>query len=452
MRSNLPQVLLLIITAAVSGPSTLAALPEPPNQRLPWRAPSSTSGTGLPDSYLEAARVLFDAGLADPRGGVYRAVRFSEYNRIPAVEFPPLRGWVFQAQEGSPHRTLVVDWNGLVHLNAVILEDPADLDTDIQGLITLLESEADRYKRRFTKFPALAQRSPLLSGDLASSEHPMIDQVSHPEQVILMLLRWNQPELASKVWAAAKDLPSAPSQSSTRSLANRWLVASYLRLVNEFQSGSDEEALEIAESLTSWHARVRDWLPAEDTKFLTPLPLLLADSKRRVFLGKTNPSNIDDTSSSLIRQLEEVRAGKFMYPGSLQYATEPLYARLRKAGDRVVDGLIDAWEHDTRLTRTLVPRTDTHPGSRGRTNSSLGYPGRPGPSQSLDSSRTARLVASIFAEHPYFGACGTQLCDASRRPCNPGTVVACCIFSHHTIGFGATTQRQFGPRFSLPSR
>jgi len=344
--------ILVLLQFASSTAPVRAALPEPPSQHLPWQEPS-IADTGIPASFLQAAHRLFAAGLADPRGGEYRTVRFAVNHPTTAFELPPSRGWVFKTPEGSAYRNLVVDWGGQVHLNAELLEDPADLDSDIQVLISMLESEVNRYRSRNTAFQSLVQRSPLLLGDLAQSEHPMKSQVLDPGQVILMLLRFNRTDLASQVWATNKNLPSAHSRSSMESLTLRWLVAIYWRLAEQFQSGRNEEALAIAESLTSWHSRVRDWLPAEDMQFLTPLPLLLADAKRRVSLvGRPNTLSVDD-NRSLIRQLEDVRAGKAMFPGPLFYAIEPTYVKLRRAGDRIVDDLIDAWEHDTRLTRTF---------------------------------------------------------------------------------------------------
>jgi hypothetical protein len=54
-----------------------AALPVPPNQRAPWKPPATTA---MPDYVVKVADQLFNAGFADPRGGVYRKVEISNHH------------------------------------------------------------------------------------------------------------------------------------------------------------------------------------------------------------------------------------------------------------------------------------------------------------------------------------------------------------------------------------
>jgi hypothetical protein len=50
-----------------------ALLPRPPRQDEPWALPES----GLSEAAIDAARVLFEQGLADPRGCAYREVELA---------------------------------------------------------------------------------------------------------------------------------------------------------------------------------------------------------------------------------------------------------------------------------------------------------------------------------------------------------------------------------------
>ena len=59
--------------ARTSPPFAGEKFPDPPQQKEPWTPPK----TKLPKVLLGATSALFDAGLADPRGGEYCQVKVS---------------------------------------------------------------------------------------------------------------------------------------------------------------------------------------------------------------------------------------------------------------------------------------------------------------------------------------------------------------------------------------
>src|SRR5579859_35119 len=94
---------LVLAFALLAAGDGRAALPEPPKQHQTWQPPSTTSA---PDFLVKIARVLFDAGLGDPRGGVYREVEIFDLNNGKATV--QTHAWLFLGD-------FAVCWNGLVY-------------------------------------------------------------------------------------------------------------------------------------------------------------------------------------------------------------------------------------------------------------------------------------------------------------------------------------------------
>src|ERR1700749_402466 len=59
---------------SIGGSYTGDSLPEPPIQRRPWAPPRWKVFPGS-EELIETARVLFENGMADPRGGEYRRIK-----------------------------------------------------------------------------------------------------------------------------------------------------------------------------------------------------------------------------------------------------------------------------------------------------------------------------------------------------------------------------------------
>src|SRR4051794_11952260 len=81
-----------------SPPFTGAALPEPPRQKQPWTPPKTT----LPKALLSATSALFEAGLADPRGGAYRVIDVGTGSCWSGdAGVVRTHGWVLPSREGE---------------------------------------------------------------------------------------------------------------------------------------------------------------------------------------------------------------------------------------------------------------------------------------------------------------------------------------------------------------
>jgi hypothetical protein len=84
-----------------------AALPETPHQRDPWMPPAVD---GIPGYVITTSATLFDAGLADPRGGAYHEIEIAlptEYSQEPYVL--ATHAWVFENPKDK--------WSGRVDSN-----------------------------------------------------------------------------------------------------------------------------------------------------------------------------------------------------------------------------------------------------------------------------------------------------------------------------------------------
>lgn len=342
-----------------------AALPEPPKQRESWTPPSTTA---IPDFVVKVTAELFQAGLADPRGGVYRNVEIfgSGKNTIQT------HAWVFPGE-------FAVCWNGLVY-RVKSVGAPANLEQDVQ---TILSAKPWSARSRFP-FPAPGDSDysnapfwsdPRLSGTVAPAP-------------IALLFRLGRADLAEKLWVA----PEAPTIAG-RALGayeneeglwrvtafTAWFATAYWRLVGAFGGGNDREAADVGESILEWRSRVPEsWrvlngeVPKRvpDISFLNPVPELAADARRR--LSELERETLDLSAlaadkarsaeffrrpgavrvTELIEILQDVK-GANLTPGPLIFMFDPDYELLNREGDAAVDALIDAYENDRRLTRTF---------------------------------------------------------------------------------------------------
>jgi hypothetical protein len=113
-----------------SPPFTGKALPEPPQQKEPWTPPKTT----LPESVVTATRALFDAGLADPRGGEYRVIEVGTGSCWSGdARTVRTHGWVFPAEKAQKQR-FAVGWNGLVY-PVVSVGREANLRADLRAVL-----------------------------------------------------------------------------------------------------------------------------------------------------------------------------------------------------------------------------------------------------------------------------------------------------------------------------
>ncbi len=320
---------------------------------------------------MKVTTLLFDAGLADPRGGQYREIELNAPT-ANSDDHVQTHGWVF-------HDQYAVCWNGSVY-RVFTVGPMVDLDRDVR-----MVAGAQPWSGLIRVW---TERPPARVSFWFQMEGPgTLAPVS-----IALLLRLGRPHLARLLWQApeSNDVFGAPGRRDEDSLQllgtalEAWFGTAYWRLIEARSREDDQEAVDIAESLTLWEKRVLEsWKPigesnqrqASGISGLTPVPLFLADSQRRLrepARAKINPRSLAENGghsgrdssalvkkpqaeriADLIERLEDVRGYKITIPGQLVYSFDPICELLTKEGKAAVEPLLDAYEHDERLTRTV---------------------------------------------------------------------------------------------------
>jgi hypothetical protein len=340
-------------------------IPEPPGQGQPWTAPP----TKLPRFLVNATGLLFEQGVADPRGCEYRQVE------VGIGSIAKARGFVLPARADTPGR-FVIGWDGLVY-PALTIGDPADLDRDIVELADHLKrSRGARDPNRFDRggswgFPRQGQ-----------DYHGIAGVEDHSPIKLCLLLRLGRADLAEVLFAAgttwtpgtrARDLTDY--QISYLSLAVDWAGSAFGRLIGAHIRGDDVIALDTARRL----ARFRDLAsaradamgflrgdgpnrgdlgPSPRFPFLNQFDDLLRDHERRARIPARGaiPRKGGDPSArvaALIRDLDQINEQQMMSPGAASPGSSPLVKDLIAEGDPAVAPLLEVLESDDRLTRSV---------------------------------------------------------------------------------------------------
>jgi len=323
-----------------------AALPDPPRQHAPWQA---VPALGIPQYVPELVPMLFDAGLADPRGGEYREIDL----RIRRGESRTVttHGWYFP-------QGFAVCWDGLAH-PVVRVGGNADLWQDVAGARVAFYREA------------------------AIAAPPDAELVG-----VALLLRLGEPELARRLFVKLSDalLRQFPSFEHDRQLSQSewfttagvsWLSGAFHEAVEAHASGDDRTAVDISELLlrarqsfeSAWKGLSPE-LPQDapsPAAFLDPVARLLADSERRLNASPRRPfdpnairsMNASARITALIERLEDVDERQSSQPGGVPLLDSPICKMLAQEGAEAIEPLLDALEHDQRLTRSygFAPRS-----------------------------------------------------------------------------------------------
>ncbi len=342
-----------------------AALPLPPNQRTPWKPPSTTT---IPDYVIKVADQLFNAGFADPRGGVYRKVEVFSHHFDQRIT--QTHAWVFPGD-------FAVCWNGMVY-RVKTAGDAADLEADVQAIVA-------------TKPWGGRMLASIRTGDGSDPAAFWANMQTQPivPSSIALLLRLGRADLAEKLWVA-RDPPTLTWDQAhlhereeglwLTTAGTAWFAAAYWRLVFAFGAADDFDSADVGESILEWRSRMpgtwqgeNRWLsnPVSDISFLNPVPEIAADARRRLREPKRQSIDLkaiaDDKNGSdrffqqpqaarvaqLMDRLEDVVGDKISFPGPLIFSFAPEYRLLVREGDAAVPALIDAYENDHRLTRTF---------------------------------------------------------------------------------------------------
>jgi hypothetical protein len=340
-------------------------IPDPPSQGQPWTAPE----TKLPKSLVEATGIIFDQGVADPRGCEYRQVSIGD--RL----IETTHGFVLPERADVPGR-FVVCWDGQVH-PALGIGIPADLDRDVNGLVAHWKQAG--VVGRLRGFRSGVMWRPLRE-DKRDNDRIGLDDPSAVK--LSLLLRLGRADLAEALFAAGTNwTPESRPRDRTDdrinyvTLANDWAESAYTRLILAHELGDDAIALDTARRLVKF----RDLASAKAEKmglampdqrnragsrsapllsFLNPLDLLLRDHERRAKMPPRGPipkKGADPSArvAALIRDLDQIDERARMFPEHASPGDSPLVQDLVDIGAPAVAPLLEVLESDNRLTRSV---------------------------------------------------------------------------------------------------
>ncbi|HWB59712.1 MAG TPA: hypothetical protein VG733_09475 [Chthoniobacteraceae bacterium] len=336
------------------------SIPEPPAQHEKWSPPA-----GVPKELAQLTRMLFDEGMADPRGCEYRLIKVvtgdvwgGADDKSPS-EIVQTHGWVLPSHEGDKQR-FAVCWNGLVY-PVLAVGDPCDLDADVkEQLKPVKEGDIDF----------------LLSG--APRESVSVEPGSLLLLKSALLLRLGEADAAGAVWDAW--FKATPSKKPPElciiydEMAGTWLFSLYNRAVCAWMRRDDNLALvslrQLAPIVPVAKKDYKSLLPKppspnlsdDAVDFLDEVPSYLSDMERRhkeaphksaLELGREHFPTEDAWVKALIADLEDVYAPQDGQPGWPELDRNATIEALVKEGNDAVEPLLDCLEHDNRYTRTV---------------------------------------------------------------------------------------------------
>jgi hypothetical protein len=350
--------------AQPSPPFDGKAIPEAPRQKQPWKPPAHQ----LPRGFVDALTVLFDQGVADPRGCEYRAVTVAIGSCWTGdAGAQATHAFVLPARPGDRHR-FAVCWNGLVY-PALTVGEKADLAADVAAAVKAikaqdwLEEAADRPQAE-EGFAVWHRRLDMLAAGL--------------------LLRVGEGDLATRLWQALH-APRAGGEKPGDEpdpylgLASDWAWSLFDHGLGAHMRGDDVPALHSFRLLAAFapraeaEARKRGFRPDRDRgrraflDFLDQLPDLVADQERRaregphapvVCIGPGRERDRDKRIAALIARLDEVSARQMSQPGGVSLGSDLVVEALIREGEPALEPLLACFEKDDRLTRSVHFRRD----------------------------------------------------------------------------------------------
>ncbi|MFL5240855.1 MAG: hypothetical protein ACJ8FY_01990 [Gemmataceae bacterium] len=335
-------------------------IPEPPQQKAKWQPPDNE----LPKEFVDAATLLFDQGLADPRGCEYRVISVTTgscWTGDGGVIHT--RGWMLPTEEGAKHR-FAVCWNGLVY-PLVTIGDKADLHTEVKQVIDDRKKERNRRGRE-TDQPQSEEGWSLWHHSLGNLE-------------TALLLRLGEGALASDLWEANHQPPKGGENNLKREesdpylgLAASWGWIQFDRALGAHMRGDDVLALSSFRRLSAFNEKVeeetkkRGIQPQKEAKhflsFVDQLPELLADQERRAMDGGHDPvvcigpGRLTDQTkriAALVARLDEVNARQWGQPGGVSLSSDLIVEALIREGEPALEALLNCFAEDRRMTRSV---------------------------------------------------------------------------------------------------
>jgi hypothetical protein len=223
MRSLAAVVLLLTTCLHTLGsePAERGLLPTTPQQHSPW----SPLDSGLPPKAVTAIQLLFDQGLADPRGCDYRAIEVQTGIDLKSQT----HGWVLPGLE--PQR-FAVCWNGLVYPVASV-GAPADLRKDVEAMV-------EKDKKTWGVYPGYRRE---VRGKWPTEEWITVSDDTIRPLGITLLLRLGRPRLAKQIWDQWFALSDSEKDDPYLLFAREWTDSLYSRALYAHLRGDDTLAL-----------------------------------------------------------------------------------------------------------------------------------------------------------------------------------------------------------------
>lgn len=333
-------------------------MPQPPSQQLPWTAPD----TKLLKKLTNVVPVLFEQGLADPRGLEYRSIVVrvgSVWGNSHTIQ---TRGWVIDS-------FYAIGWNGLVY-PVISIGEKQNLRSDILSIVSKDKKERAEYEK---KYPGETINRSRYSYSAFSEDRALSEKSLLPLKVAL-LLRLHEVELAETLWKSLDQLDTDENETSFKDpylLLIQDLVWAYFdRAVCAHMRGDTSIAFTSASILSKLQKAVD--LEAKKRGFqesirlihhvLASLPELLSDEERRLntprnkdvstLLNELSDDPIVKTKA-LIELLDEISARQFGQPGGVYLGDDPILKELIRVGEPAVELLLTCLEEDSRLTRSV---------------------------------------------------------------------------------------------------
>ncbi len=345
-------------------------LPTPPQQTAEWKIPETT----LPINLVSATKILFDQGLADPRGCEYRAIEIGVRGVWGQETIVETHGWALPAEKDG--QRFAVCWNGLVY-PVISVGEIADLQADAEAM-----NEAERHLRADfeKKHPDRKYQISFRQLEEATS----VDHTNWRVPIkICFLLRLGETDLAEESWRLWDEGIERNVNDQTKHtddpyylFSQGWIWSLFDRAICAHMQGDHGLSLASCEKLLQVADAIRETVKARGFNkgfrgeisnlpfvFLEPLPALLEDQRRRVKQEpyqtviekglETYDGSKDDLIAALIRDLETVSARQWGQPGGVSLPEDPVVTALIAQGADAVEPLIDCIATDTRLTRSV---------------------------------------------------------------------------------------------------
>lgn len=323
--------------------------PTPPMQTRAWDAKQSE----FPPEFSASVADIFDLGLADPRGCEYRVVKRAPVAGVDLSALPELHAFVLPADDNAER--FAVTWRGLVtRIHSV--GSPADLVGDMQ----LLGRARGPNRGVFDREPHRSQLYAIGEGE------PLVLKAA-------LLLRLGHSNLAKTLWDLARISVDRSTLAKHQAdpyfvISQAWLRAAAAHAREAHVAGDDPMARWAVGRVLAAHTRAQASAAARSLTDVDAPPMidqvslerLKADQLRRA--GRTSPPRtlaelaalpVDAQVAGLIGLLDEMRDGMSSWGSVSIRPTDPVVEALIAAGPAAVLPLIDAIEHDRRLSRML---------------------------------------------------------------------------------------------------